>query len=155
MNEGEIDFKAAAELLAATSTWIGDGRTKTRLSKTELEVDNPLSVPPMNPEDNMTWPEQLLPASLAACFITTMTSISERMRVNLKSLQVTVKPLLAKDSDGGFKFDKMFITIELSVPQEDRPKVKRLVELTHRYCLISKAIKGNVKEVIETKVHEV
>ncbi|WP_367883400.1 OsmC family protein [Thermococcus peptonophilus] len=152
----DIDFNAAAELFAATSTWVGgDGRTKTKLGKIELEVDNPLSVLPTNSEEMITWPEQLLPAALAACFITTMTTVSEKMRINLKSLQVTAKPLLARDNDGGFKFDKIFITIELSIPREDRPKVERLVDLTHRYCLISKAIKGNVEEIIETKVHDV
>ncbi len=151
----EIDFQVAAELLSATSEWIGDGRTKTTIGKREIEVDNPLSVPPMGASENVTWPEQLLPAALAACFITTMTSISERLRVHPKGIRVTVKPLLARDSDGGFKFERMLITIELSLPKEEAVKAGRLVDLTHSYCLISKVMKGNVEEVIETKVHEI
>uniref|UniRef100_UPI002609257C OsmC family protein n=1 Tax=Thermococcus sp. TaxID=35749 RepID=UPI002609257C len=114
-----------------------------------------LSVPPMGAPENVTWPEQLLPAALAACFITTMTSISERLRVHPKGIRVTVKPLLARDSDGGFKFEKMLITIELSLPKEEAVKAGRLVDLTHSYCLISKALKDNVEEIIETRVIEV
>ena len=148
----EIDFQAAAELLSATSEWIGDGRTRTRIGGMEIEVDNPLAVSPVGAPGNVTWPEQLLPAALAACFITTMSSISERLRMHPKGIRVTVKPLLARDSDGGFKFEKMLITVELSLPKDEVKKAERLVELTHSYCLVSKALKGNVEEVIETKV---
>ncbi len=151
----EVDFKAAAELLAATSEWIGDGRTVTKICGMEVEVDNPLSVSPMGAPENVTWPEQLLPAALAACFITTMGSISERLRMHPKGIRVKVKPLLARDSDGGFKFEKMLITVELSLPKDEAQKAERLVGLTHNYCLVSKALKGNVEEIIETKVNEV
>ncbi len=151
----EIDFRAAAELLSATSEWMGNGRTKTEIGGMQVEVDNPLSVSPMGAPKNVTWPEQLLPAAMAACFITTMSSISERLRMHPKVIRVTVKPLLARDIDGGFKFEKMFITVEVSLPKEEVSKAERLIELTHSYCLISKALKGNVEEIIETKVNEV
>ncbi len=151
----EIDFRAAAELLSATSEWVGNGRTKTEIGGMEVEVDNPLSVSPMGAPKNVTWPEQLLPAAMAACFITTMSSISERLRMHPEVIRVTVKPLLARDIDGGFKFEKMFITVEVSLPREEVSKAERLIELTHSYCLISKALKGNVEEIIETKVNEI
>ncbi len=151
----EIDFESVGELLAARSEWIGDGRTRTKINIGEIEVDNPLSVPPINPPPSVTWPEQLFPAALAACFITTMTSINEKMKLNLKSLAVTVKPILNFDKDGGFKFERMDITIEMTVSKGERKKAERLADLTHKYCLISKAIKGNVEEVIKTEIKEV
>ncbi|MEB2837188.1 MAG: OsmC family protein [Desulfurococcales archaeon] len=149
-----FDFQALAELFAARSEWIGDGKTKTRIHDAVLEVDNPLSVPPLNPPPGVTWPEQLFPAALAACFITTMTTINEKMKLDIKSLAVTVKPVLAVDEDGGFKFEKMLVTIELTVAPGERRRAERLAELTHKYCLISKAIKGNVEEVVETVIRE-
>ncbi len=49
----------------------------------------------------------------------------------------------------------MLITVELSLPKEEVKKAERLVGLTHSYCLVSKALKGNVEEVIEIKVNEI
>jgi peroxiredoxin-like protein len=154
MAEG-IDFEMVAELLAAKARWIGDGRTRTKINIGEIEVDNPLTVPPIDPPPNVTWPEQLFPAALAACYITTMTTINEKMKINMKELSVTVKPLLAFDKDGGFKFEKMYVTVEMTIAKGQRKKAERLVELTKKYCLISKAIKNNVEEVVESKINEV
>ncbi|MCE4624147.1 MAG: OsmC family protein [Caldisphaeraceae archaeon] len=149
-----IDFEALGDLLAAESRWIGDGRTRAKIHDMELEVDNPLSVTPIDPPPNVTWPEQLLPASLAVCFITTMTTINEKMDLHLTSLRVVVKPILGIDEDGGFKFERMKVTIEMAVSNGEKEKAERLADLAHKYCLISKAIKGNVDEVIETKISE-
>ncbi|MCE4608257.1 MAG: OsmC family protein [Caldisphaeraceae archaeon] len=149
-----IDFDALGDLLAAESRWIGDGRTRAKIHDMELEVDNPLSVTPIDPPPNVTWPEQLLPASLAVCFITTMTTINEKMGLHLTSLRVVVKPILGIDEDGGFKFERMKVTIEMVVSNSEKEKAERLADLAHKYCLISKAIKGNVEEVIETKISE-
>ena len=150
---GEIDFEAVAEFFAATVEWIGDGRTRTKLGGCTLEIDNPLEVPPINPPEGITWPEQVFPAALAACWITTMTSIAERMNVELEKLRVTVKPLLAVDDDGSFRFKEMRVYLEMGLKGENREKrAARLVELTHKYCLISKAIKGNVEEKVEYKL---
>ena len=149
-----IDFEVLGDLLAAESRWIGDGRTRTKIHDMELEVDNPLSVTPIDPPPNVTWPEQLLPASLAVCFITTMTTINEKMGLHLTSLRVVVKPILGIDEDGGFKFERMKVTIEMAVSNGEKEKAERLADLAHKYCLISKAIKGNVDEVIETKISE-
>ncbi len=146
---GDIDFEAVAELFAATVEWIGDGRTRTKLGGCTLEIDNPLAVPPVNPPEGVTWPEQVFPAALAACWITTLTSIAERMGAQLESLRVTVKPLLALDDDGGFRFDEMRVYLEIGLKGDNPERIAaRLVELTHKYCLISKAIKGNVRETI-------
>ncbi|MGC8621592.1 MAG: OsmC family protein [Caldisphaera sp.] len=155
MTSEGIDFEALGDFLAAESTWIGDGRTKAKIHDIELEVDNPLSVLPINPPPNVTWPEQLVPAALAVCFITTMTTINEKIGVDIKSLKVIAKPILGIDTDNGFRFEKILITIEMSISSGERKKAERLADLTHKYCLISKAIAGNVEEVVEKKIMEV
>ncbi|EDY34432.1 OsmC-like protein [Aciduliprofundum boonei T469] len=150
-----IDFEALGDLLAAESVWIGDGRTKTKIHDLELEVDNPLSVSPINPPPHVTWPEQLLPAALAVCFITTMTAINEKIGVHINELRVIVRPILGIDTDRGFKFDKMKLNVKLSIARGEKSKAEKLVEITHKYCLVSKAIKGNVEEIIEVDIKEV
>ncbi len=150
-----VDFEALGNLLAAESVWIGDGRTKTKIHDMEIEVDNPLSVSPINPPPNVTWPEQLLPASLAVCIITTMIAINEKIGVHIKDLRVIVKPILGIDSDGGFKLEKMKLNVKLSIASGEKNKAEKLVNVTHKYCLVSKAIKGNVEEIIEADIKEV
>ncbi|MEB3844259.1 MAG: OsmC family protein [Desulfurococcales archaeon] len=144
------DFEAIGELFAAEAVWIGDGRTRTRLAGVEIEVDNPLEVSPLESSGRVTWPEQVFPAALAACMITTLTSINKKMRVPIEGLRVRVKPILGLDEDGGFKFERMIITVTIRVGREHHAKAERLVQLAHKYCLISKAIKGNVEEEIRT-----
>ncbi len=75
--------------------------------------------------------------------------------VNIKSLKVIAKPILGIDTDNGFRFEKILITIEMSISSGERKKAERLADLTHKYCLISKAIAGNVEEVVEKKIMEV
>ena len=151
-----IDFEALGDLLAAESVWIGDGRTKTKIHDMELEVDNPLSVTPINPPPKVTWPEQLFPAALAVCIITTMTAINEKIGVHIKDLRVVVKPILSIDNDGGgFKIEKMKLNVKLSIACGEKDKAEKLVNITHKYCLVSKAIKGNVEEIIESDIKEV
>jgi len=148
-----IDFDAVGELLAAESEWLGDGRTRVRIRDLHIEVDNPLSVPPFNAPPGVTWPEQVFPAALAACWITTMAEIAERMKVKMRSLHVRVKPILAIDEEeGGFKFERFIVNINLHLEEADEKRASRLIELAHKYCLISKAIKGNVEEVVVPEV---
>ena len=150
-----MDFEALGDLLAAESVWIGDGKTKTKIHDMELEVDNPLSVTPINPPPKVTWPEQLFPAALAVCTITTMTAINEKIGVHIKDLRVIVKPILGIDNDGGFKIEKMKLNVKLSVGRGEKEKSEKLVNITHKYCLVSKTIRGNVEEIIEEDIKEV
>jgi organic hydroperoxide reductase OsmC/OhrA len=149
-----IDFEALGSLFEARSTWIGDGRTKTRIHSHVLEVVNPLEIPPINPPSGVTWPEQLFPAALAACYITTMTTINQKMKLHIGKLEVSVKPLLAVDDDGGYKFEEMRVHIDIEVGPGESKKARRLIELAQKYCLISKAIKGNVAEKVEARITE-
>ncbi len=146
------DFEAIGEFFAVEIEWIGDGRTRATVAGTQLEIDNPLSVSPLERPEKVTWPEQLFPTALGACIITTLTTINDKLKVPIESLRVRVKPILALDTDGGFKFEKMKITVSLRVPKGMEKKAERLVDLSHKYCLLSKAIKGNVEEEIKAEI---
>jgi len=39
--------------------------------------------------------------------------------------------------------------VKLKVSPEDKEKIPRAMELAHKYCLLSRAIKGNVEELID------
>ncbi len=154
-NLENINFETLADLLAAESVWIGDGKTKTKFHDLELEADNPLSVTPVNPPPKVTWPEQLFAAALSVCIITTMVAINEKIGVHIKELKVTAKPILGMNNDKGFKIDKVKLNIKLSVLHGEKEKTEKLVDVTHKYCLVSKAIKGNVEEILEVDIKTV
>ncbi len=49
----------------------------------------------------------------------------------------------------GFQYISIHVHIFIKVPQNEKDKIPKIIDLSHKYCPISKAIKGNVNELVD------
>jgi len=126
--------------------WIDDRRTKVRVKNFEIEVDSPPEF--KGPEGQMT-PEELFPGVLASCILTTFLEFKDKLGINLQSWKCKVKSVLGPSPEKGYRFESIHMHVILKVAVEDREKIPRAMELAHKYCFISRAIRNNVEEKID------
>jgi organic hydroperoxide reductase OsmC/OhrA len=90
-------------------------------------------------------PEHLFVSSVAGCFFTTFTAISDSSGVSLKSFKVKATGILAKDKNGKDAMTKVDLYPEITVEKDaDVDKAKRVAEKTEANCLISNSMKTEV-----------
>ena len=127
------------------ATWSGDGSGcgSIRLPQGDLSV-------PIGGAKALggcgvgTNPEELLVASISACFVNTWAIFLAKLDVGYAEPSVSVEGLLGKDPAGGYKM--LSVTIRARVPapllSEKRAAVEKTLELAEKYCIISKVAKA-------------
>ena len=89
-----------------------------------------------NPETSATRPKPLLLSALAGCTAMDVVSLLQKMRVDLKKLDIKVKGELTEDHPKYYK--SMHITYILSGSNIDREKVEKAISLSQeKYCGVS------------------
>ncbi|MGC8610402.1 MAG: OsmC family protein [Thermoplasmata archaeon] len=131
--------------------WLDDRRTLLKVKNYEIEVDSPPEF--KGPPDKMT-PEELFPGVLASCILTTFLEFKDKMGIDLKSWKAKIKTTLGPSPEKGYRFEKIEIHVIMNVSEKDKEKIPRAMELAHKYCFISRAIKGNVEEKIDWEFEE-
>jgi lipoyl-dependent peroxiredoxin len=92
-----------------------------------------------------TNPEQLFAAGWSACFEGAMTIAAKAKGVTLpEGLAIDAEVSLLHDADGY----SLGARLNVSVPGIDRDVARQIVEMAHRTCPYSKAIKGNIDAVV-------
>jgi organic hydroperoxide reductase OsmC/OhrA len=98
-------------------------------------------------------PHDLFLSAISGCYITTFASMMKRMKQPIHAHKVSGKGQLQKHPEGGWLFTDVFITMEITVPKEaNLSQVNRAIELTEKYCHISRSISCEVH--LEAKVQQ-
>ncbi len=114
-----------------------------------------LTAPPgFDGELGVMWPEELLPASLISCLFNTFRDIAMRLKVKYSHWEAEAETSLGSAPEGGFKFYSIKVHIKLKVDDESKKKISKLMYLTKKYCLVSRAIKGNIDEEVTYELIE-
>ncbi|MGC8581409.1 MAG: OsmC family protein [Thermoplasmata archaeon] len=130
----------------STVDWIDGRRTLIKIKNFELEVSSPPEF--KGPEGTLT-PEELLPSVHASCLLTTFLEFKDKMGINLEKWSSNVEAVLGPSPEKGFMFESINIHIFLKVPEEDKEKIPRALELAEKYCFVSRAIRNNVKVKVD------
>ena len=142
MGESEWTFKI-------NGVWDGKKSVDIELFEGKLKLTTP---PGFDNDPGVMWPEELLPAILISCLFNTFRDIAMRMRVEYNHWEAEAETTLGIDPAGGFKFNSIKVHIKVGFKNADENKISKLMYLTKKYCLVSKAIKNNVEEVITYEV---
>lgn len=126
--------------------WIGARRTILKTDAGDLEVSSP---PEFWGPEGKFCPETLFPGILASCLLTTFLEFRERMGIDLKEWKSEATAELGPSPEKGFRFQRIRIHVKLRVSEQDKEKIPRAMELAHKYCFISRAIKNNVEEIVD------
>jgi organic hydroperoxide reductase OsmC/OhrA len=85
-------------------------------------------------------PEELLLASIGACFATTWAIFLKKLQLDYSDPSLGVDGELEKDPAGGYRMVRTRIRarVPASLLEKDREKVEKTLALAEKYCIISK-----------------
>ncbi len=129
-------------LYVAEATAYGGRNGRVTSSDDRLDVQ---VVPPPElggTEDEGTNPEQLFAGGYAACFMSAMSLVAHRMKVDTTGATVTAKVNLGKvPEEVSFH---LAVELVVDLPNAEREQAVALVERSHQVCPYSNATRGNI-----------
>ena len=104
------------------------------------------SAPPEFAGEAGKWtPEHLLAAASASCLMATFLAIAEISKLELESLQMTVRAKLEKIPEEGYRFTEFTLLPEIGVAPEDVEKAERVLAKAEKSCFVNKSLRATVK----------
>ncbi len=118
--------------------------------KPALEIATPLDFWPDAPTDKIS-PEDLFLGSAVACFGVSMHGVAKRFHVEFDDFNVRGVGTLVK-GEYGWEFDQITLEVEVIAKDEsDVNKLGKVVERSHKYCLVANSMKCPVHVNYEIK----
>lgn len=115
--------------------------------KQEFRVASP---PEFKGEEGVWSPEDLLVAAVNVCVFTTFAAFAERKNIPVVSYESRAEGIL-EFTDGGYQFTKVTVQPVVVVETSDYiDETERLMEDSHKKCLISNSIKGET--IVEAEI---
>jgi organic hydroperoxide reductase OsmC/OhrA len=97
-------------------------------------------------------PEELLLSGLSACFVQTWAIFLAKLKVPIERPALTATCVVEKDPAGGFHVTSFTIAprIPSALWNERRADVEKTLQLAEKYCIVSKAVKGEGRTLTVT-----
>ena len=96
-------------------------------------------------------PEEMLDAAIGACFVNTWAIFLKKLKISYGEPSVRVSSHVEPDPAGGYRLAGA--TVHARVPATllagNRAAVEKTLSLAEKYCIISRAVRGNVPMNIE------
>ncbi len=101
--------------------------------------------PSLGGRADRTNPEELLLASLAACFVQTWAIFLAKLKVPIESPVLEGSLQLDKDPAGGYRVAKVVLVphVPKAIWDGRRGDVEKTLELGEKYCIVSKVVRGS------------
>jgi Ohr subfamily peroxiredoxin len=122
----------------ATAAGGRNGKVKSEDGVLEMDVRIPKSMG--GPGGDFTNPEQLFAAGYAACFDSALNLIARQSKHKITS-ETEVSVGLESSENNEFN---LVVSIGVSIEGTDKETARNLLELAHKTCPYSKAVKNNV-----------
>ncbi|KAB8140568.1 organic hydroperoxide resistance protein [Chloroflexia bacterium SDU3-3] len=130
------------KVLYATSATVQGGR-EGKVTSADGHLELQLSTPKElgGNGGQGTNPEQLFAAGYSACFQSALGLVARRERIDTSNSTITGSVTLHPNGDGGFKLG---VALEVTIPGVEQRVGEHLLELAHKVCPYSNAVRGNV-----------
>ncbi len=98
-------------------------------------------------EHPQEWtPPHLFLASIESCFLLTMLSIAEKMRIKIKSYSSTIEGQVLSQDGKHQQVTNIVIRPAIKTENDtDKDKIKTLCEKAEQYCLVARTLNTQVK----------
>lgn len=138
----------------ASVTWDAAAKSGDLASGSSLLATTFGGAPSLGGRADRTNPEELLLGALLACFVQTWAIFLAKLRVPVEAPRVDGALELEADPAGGYRVSR--IDLRAHVPAallaEREADVAKTLALAEKYCIVSKAVKGEGCEVRVTAV---
>ena len=103
------------------------------------------AAPSLEGRADRTNPEELLLAALVACFVQTWAIFLAKLKVPVEKPLLDGRCELEKDPAGGFRVAKLLLVphVPKAIWDQRMGDVEKTLELTEKYCIVSKAVRGS------------
>jgi len=133
------------QIFYAAANWKGDGAGTGAIHLPDAGVTIPIagSRKPDEPAAAAN-PEELLLAAVAACFVNTWAIFLKKLQVAYPEPAVRLNGSLGKDPAGGYRMTGAVIhaLVPAALLEKDRTRVEKTLQLSEKYCIISKVAKA-------------
>lgn len=105
--------------------------------------------PSLGGRTDRTNPEELLLGALLACFVQTWAIFLAKLRLPVESPRVDGTLELGVDPAGGYRVTAIHLSahVPAALLAEREADVVKTLALAEKYCIVSKAVKGEGREV--------
>ena len=133
----------------ASAAWDPAERSGSLESGSRLLVVPFGGAPSLGGRDDRTNPEELLLGAVLTCFVQTWAIFLAKLRVPVEAPRIDGALELEADPAGGYRVSR--IDLVAHVPAvllaEREADVAKTLSLAEKYCIVSKAVKGEGREV--------
>jgi organic hydroperoxide reductase OsmC/OhrA len=88
--------------------------------------------------------ETLLLGAIELCYLTTLNSLAKRQNVEFSEFRSAIRRYLDKTSEG-IVFTRFELDVSFRTPSAYAEKLRTLLQSAKRYCIISNALKTEIK----------
>ena len=138
----------------ATVTWNPEERSGALASGSGLLATPFGGAHTLGGREDRTNPEELLLGALVACFVQTWAIFLAKLRVPIESPHVDGTVELGVDPAGGYRVTRVDLAahVPAALLAEKEADIAKTLQLAEKYCIVSKAVKGEGREVHVTTV---
>jgi len=138
----------------ASVTWDAAERSGALASGSGHLATNFGGAPSLGGRTDRTNPEELLLGALLACFVQTWAIFLAKLRVPVESPRVDGTLELGVDPAGGYRVTRVHLSafVPAAILAEREADVVKTLQLAEKYCIVSKVVKGEGREVHVTPV---
>ena len=100
-------------------------------------------------------PEEMLLGAVASCFSITLALLIEKKRYPAVSLAVEASGTMVRQPDRTLKLTEIVLCPRLAAAELNEEQRNSVLDLAHKadkYCVVSKALRGNVEIVIKPEL---
>ena len=87
---------------------------------------------------------RVLAATVGNCLSASLLFCLQKSRVDVSGLKATVEGVTARNQEGRWRIREMNVEISPEVPEGDRKKLERCVELFESFCVVSQSVSQGI-----------
>ncbi len=140
---------SAEHRFTASATWDPAARSGDLASGSGLLATPFGGAHTLGGREDRTNPEELLLGALVACFVQTWAIFLAKLRVPVGAPRVDGALELGVDPAGGYRVERIELVahVPAALLAEREADVAKTLALAEKYCIVSKAVKGEGREV--------
>lgn len=98
-------------------------------------------------------PDELFFSAVGGCLLTTFLYFKERLKLNLRGLQVSVQGTVDSVGSKGYQISSLEIIINVEADEEEKVKAERCAELAKEYCHLTRSLENGIPVKVSHKIN--
>ena len=142
------------QVFHARASWKGDGAGTGAIRLPDAGLTIPIAGSRKAGEPvEAANPEELLLAAVAACFVNTWAIFLKKLQIAYSEPAIRVNGTLGKDPAGGYRMSGAVIhaLVPAALLEADRARIEKTLQLSEKYCIISKVARAAMPVSVEVE----